>query len=139
MSPRDAVGATIYLVAGGIRQRGDVISGGSYASSNDLRVHFGLGTSTAVEGVEIHWPSGAVERLKLPAVDRFYSVDARREAEKAVSAGPNDSSSHYILGRIYQRIGKGDLAREQFRITEQLIQAKSASLGNGMASSISQH
>jgi tetratricopeptide (TPR) repeat protein len=71
------------------------------------------------------------------ALNRFE--DARREAEKAVSADPNDSSSHYILGRIYQRIGKGDLAREQFRITEQLIQAKSASPGNGMASSISQH
>jgi hypothetical protein len=74
-SPRDAIGATVYLVAGGIRQRGDVISGGSYASSNDLRLHFGLGTSTTVEGIEIRWPSGAVERLKLPAVDRFYSVE----------------------------------------------------------------
>jgi hypothetical protein len=77
-SPRDAVGATVYLVAGGIRQRGDVISGGSYASSNDLRLHFGLGKSTEVEGVEIHWPSGAIERLKLLAVDRFYSVEEGR-------------------------------------------------------------
>ena len=42
-SPRDAVGATVYLNAGGIRQRGDVISGGSYLSSNDYRLHFGLG------------------------------------------------------------------------------------------------
>lgn len=65
--------------------------------------------------------------------------DARREAEKAVSADPNDSSSHYILGRIYQRTGKTNLAREQFRITEQLIQAKSASPGNGMGSGRSQH
>ena len=45
-SPRDAVGATVYLQAGGIRQRGDVLSGGSYLSSNDLRVHFGLGDGT---------------------------------------------------------------------------------------------
>jgi len=71
------------------------------------------------------------------ALNRFE--DARGEAEKAVSTDPKDSSSHYMLGRIYQRIGKGDLAREQFRITEQLIQAKSASPGSGMASSISQH
>ena len=42
-SPRDAVGATVYLTAGGMRQRGDVLSGGSYLSSNDPRVHFGLG------------------------------------------------------------------------------------------------
>ena len=40
--PRDAVGATVYLTTGGIRQRGSVLSGGSCLSSNDLRVHFGL-------------------------------------------------------------------------------------------------
>ena len=45
-SPRDAVGATVYLAANGMRQRGDVLSGGSYLSSNDLRVHFGLGDAT---------------------------------------------------------------------------------------------
>jgi hypothetical protein len=77
-SPRDAIGATVYLTAGGLRQRGDVISGGSYASSNDFRVHFGLGEATKVESVEIHWPSGAVERLALPAVDRYYSVEEGR-------------------------------------------------------------
>jgi hypothetical protein len=77
-SPRDAVGATVYLSAGGMRQRGDVISGGSYASSNDLRVHFGIGAAAAVDNVEIHWPSGAVEKLSLPAVDRIYSVEEGR-------------------------------------------------------------
>ena len=85
-SPRDAIGATVYLVAGGIRQRGDVISGGSYASSNDLRVHFGLGETTKVDGVEIHWPSRAVERLALPDVDRFYSL----EEGKGIVSGPAD-------------------------------------------------
>jgi enediyne biosynthesis protein E4 len=77
-SPRDAIGAAVYLVAGGMRQRADVISGGSYASSNDLRVHFGLGETANVNSIEIHWPSGTVERLILPAVDRFYSVEERR-------------------------------------------------------------
>jgi enediyne biosynthesis protein E4 len=74
-SPRDAVGASVYLTAGGIRQRGDVISGGSYASSNDFRLHFGLGSSTKIEDVEIHWPGGAVQHLNLPSVDCFYSVE----------------------------------------------------------------
>ncbi len=73
-SPRDAVGATVYLKAGGVRQRGDVLSGGSYLSSNDLRVHFGLGDNAGVESVEIHWPSGAKESMKLPAFDRIYTV-----------------------------------------------------------------
>ncbi len=74
-SPRDAVGATVYLTAGGMRQRGDVLSGGSYLSSNDMRVHFGLGDAGFVDGVEVHWPSGAVEKLKLPALDRIYTVE----------------------------------------------------------------
>jgi hypothetical protein len=73
-SPRDAVGATVYLTAGGNRQRGDVLSGGSYLSQNDMRVHFGLGAATRIDAVEIHWPSGAKEMVKLPAVDRFYTV-----------------------------------------------------------------
>jgi hypothetical protein len=74
-SPRDAVGATVYLTAGGIRQRGDVLSGGSYLSSNDFRVHFGLGDVASVDHVEIHWPSGAQEQLKLSAVDRILTVE----------------------------------------------------------------
>ncbi|HKI11803.1 MAG TPA: CRTAC1 family protein [Candidatus Acidoferrum sp.] len=73
-SPRDAVGATVYLTANGIRQRGDVLSGGSYLSSNDFRVHFGLGDATTIDNVEIHWPSGVVEQVKLPAVDRIFTV-----------------------------------------------------------------
>jgi enediyne biosynthesis protein E4 len=77
-SPRDAVGATVYLTAGGTRQRGDVISGGSYASSNDFRIHFGLGDIPKVDSVEIRWPSGAVERLNISTVDRFYSIEEGR-------------------------------------------------------------
>ncbi len=74
-SPRDAVGATVYLNADGIRQREDVLSGGSYLSSNDMRVHFGLGDATDAGTAEIHWPSGAGETIKLPAVDRIFTVE----------------------------------------------------------------
>jgi hypothetical protein len=73
--PRDAVGATVYLTAGGIRQRGDVLSGGSFMSSNDQRVHFGLGDATAVDKVEIHWPGGEVKNVHLPAVDRIFTIE----------------------------------------------------------------
>jgi len=74
-SPRDAVGATIYLSAGGMRQREDVISGASYLSNNDMRAHFGLGDNATVDQVEIHWPSGAVEKLRLPSTDRIFTVE----------------------------------------------------------------
>jgi len=73
-SPRDAVGATVYLTANGMRQREDVMSGGSYISSNDQRAHFGLGDATDAGTAEIHWPSGQVEKVKLPAEDRIFTI-----------------------------------------------------------------
>jgi hypothetical protein len=73
-SPRDAVGATVYLTANGLRQREDVMSGGSYISSNDQRAHFGLGDETDAGSTEIHWPSGTREMVKLPAVDRIFTI-----------------------------------------------------------------
>jgi hypothetical protein len=73
-SPRDAVGATVYLTANGMRQREDVMSGGSYISSNDQRPHFGLGDATDPGTAEIHWPSGTKETIKLPAADRIYAI-----------------------------------------------------------------
>jgi enediyne biosynthesis protein E4 len=72
--PRDAIGAKVFVNAGGARQRGDVFSGASYASSSDLRLHFGLGSTTKVKKVEIHWPSGKREEIVVPAVDRILTV-----------------------------------------------------------------
>src|SRR5262249_55279981 len=48
-SPRDAIGAKVFITSGDVRQRGDVFSGGSYASSSDMRLHFGLGAATKVD------------------------------------------------------------------------------------------
>jgi enediyne biosynthesis protein E4 len=73
-SPRDAVGTTVYLAANGLRQRQDVISGESYVSTNDPRLHFGLGDATDAGTAEIHWPSGAKETVKLPAVDHIFTI-----------------------------------------------------------------
>jgi len=73
-SPRDAVGATVYLTANTIKQRGDVVSGGSYESTNDLRVHFGLGDATVIDAVEVHWPSGARERFSVSHVDQIVPL-----------------------------------------------------------------
>jgi enediyne biosynthesis protein E4 len=73
-SPRDAIGTKVFVTSGGIRQRADVFSGGSYASTSDPRVHFGLGSSPKVDKVEILWPSGVKEEVAIPAVDRIFTV-----------------------------------------------------------------
>jgi len=73
-SPRDAIGAKIFLTAGGFRQRADVFSGGSYASSSDQRLHFGLGAAKKVDKVEIDWPDGNKQEISVPSIDRIYTV-----------------------------------------------------------------
>jgi hypothetical protein len=72
--PRDAVGATAYVTANQMRQRGDVLSGGSYISTSDPRLHFGLGDATSVEGIEVHWPGGKVEKFSTAGVDRTVTL-----------------------------------------------------------------
>jgi hypothetical protein len=62
-SNRDGIGSAVKVVAGDLTQYDRVRTGGSFCSSNDMRLHFGLGERQAVDTVEIHWPSGLVDRL----------------------------------------------------------------------------
>ncbi len=78
-SNRDGIGARIRVIAGGSEQVKEVRSGSSYLSQNALRVHFGLGTHTRVNRVEIRWPSGVKQVLEGVAADQFLTV---REPEK---------------------------------------------------------
>jgi enediyne biosynthesis protein E4 len=73
-SNRLALNARVKIVAGGMTQTSWVLSGGSYLSQNDLRVHFGLGSATKIDSVEVHWPSGAVDTMHNLEADRFYSI-----------------------------------------------------------------
>jgi enediyne biosynthesis protein E4 len=74
-SPRDATGAVVYVTAGKLRQRGEVVSGGSYASQNDPCPLFGLGAATRVDRLEVHWPSGAIETFDAPALDKTITLN----------------------------------------------------------------
>jgi hypothetical protein len=72
VSNRMALNARVRIVAGGVTQTEEIHSGGSYLSQNDTRVHFGLGTATKIDSLEIIWPSGKVEKLNNLATDKFY-------------------------------------------------------------------
>lgn len=74
-APRDAIGAKVYVTVNGQRQRSDVMSGGSFESSNDFRLHFGLAQSTKVDKVEIEWPDGNKETVSPASVDRYFTVE----------------------------------------------------------------
>jgi enediyne biosynthesis protein E4 len=46
------------------------------------RVHFGLGAATAVEAIEIHWPSGKKQTVAVTGVDRILTVEEGKEASE---------------------------------------------------------
>jgi hypothetical protein len=73
-SPRDAVGAKVFLTVDGIRQRADVLSGASYASTSDPRLHFGVGSAKKIDKLEINWPDGTVEAPPVPTIDRMLTI-----------------------------------------------------------------
>jgi hypothetical protein len=73
-SNRLALNARVRATAGDLVQLGEVFSGGSYLSQNDLRIHFGLGAHDRVDKAEIIWPTGKVETLTNLAADKFYTV-----------------------------------------------------------------
>ncbi|MBI1792266.1 MAG: CRTAC1 family protein [Acidobacteria bacterium] len=79
-SNRDGIGARLRLVsASGAEQHAFASAAGSYLSSSDRRVHFGLGKSTTVKLLEVTWPSGRLQRLENFPADRILTV---REPEK---------------------------------------------------------
>ena len=77
-----ALNARVRAIAGDLVQMGEVLSGGSYLSQHDLRIHFGLGNHARVDQAEVLWPNGKREVLTNLAADHFYVV---REGEGVVS------------------------------------------------------
>ena len=73
-SNRNAIGARIEIEAGGRKQVGEVRSGGSYLSQDDLRIHFGLGEATKVDRVRIRWPNGNTQDFGDFETDRYVTI-----------------------------------------------------------------
>jgi hypothetical protein len=89
-SNRLALNARVRATAGDLVQLSEVISGGSYLSQNDLRIHFGLGEHESVDKTKVFWPDGRVETLTNLIADRFYSV---REGAGVVSSRPPEADN----------------------------------------------
>lgn len=87
-SNRSGIGARIQCVTGRHQQIDEVRSGGSYASQNDLRVHFGLGQARKADRVEVRWPSGQADVLENVAADQLVFVEEGKGLVKQVSFRP---------------------------------------------------
>jgi len=77
-SNRDAISAEVKVVTARGIQMATVTTAGSYLSSSDKRVHFGLGPETTAQKVEIRWPSGILQTLRDVKADQILAVDEPR-------------------------------------------------------------
>jgi tetratricopeptide (TPR) repeat protein len=73
-SNRDAVGARVTISSDGRRQVAQRHGGGSYLSASDPRLHFGLGEARRVDGIEVRWPSGRLDRYAPLEADAAYHL-----------------------------------------------------------------
>jgi hypothetical protein len=83
-SNRSAIGARVVVRYGGKVQAQEVLSGCSFLSCNDPRLHFGLGDAKAAD-IEVHWPSGLVERIHSAAANQLLTL---REGSGQVKGRP---------------------------------------------------
>jgi hypothetical protein len=98
-SNKAAIGARAIVTVGETTQIGEVRSGSSYLSQNDLRLHFGLGDAVAVSSVQIIWPSGKRETYKDLTADFIYTiVEGSGISERSPFAGKSAATGARIAG-----------------------------------------
>jgi hypothetical protein len=73
-SNRSAIGAHLELHWQGRKQAQVVAAATGFSAQNQRRVHYGLGTATAVDRVIIRWPSGVTQTIEKPAIDQLHRV-----------------------------------------------------------------
>lgn len=73
-SNRTAIGAQIAVTAAGRRQVREVLGAASYISQSDLRQHFGLGSASHIDLLEVQWPSGQLDTARNLTADHFITV-----------------------------------------------------------------
>jgi len=73
-SNRDAIGARITLTAGGLTQIREIDGGNGYAGQSSKRAHFGIGKASKIDSVQIHWPSGLVEKIDGVAMNKINKI-----------------------------------------------------------------
>jgi hypothetical protein len=86
-SNRSAVGARVNVRSGNRSQIGEVMSGGSYYSHNDLRLHFGLGGLNKVDVLEIAWPSGQKDTIANIDANQVIEIEEGKGLSGAKPSG----------------------------------------------------
>jgi len=73
-SNRLALNARVWVTSGGKTQMAEVLSGSSYLSQSDVRLHFGLGSAGKLDQVRVRWPDGTTQTFHDLAANTFYRI-----------------------------------------------------------------
>lgn len=73
-TPKDALGSTVYVTTGKLRQRFDLVSGAGYASQNEQIIHIGLGTADRIDGLEVLWANGQSENISVNKINTLLTI-----------------------------------------------------------------
>ena len=94
----EAIGARVRVTTGTRTQMRDIKAGSSYLSQNDLRAHFGLGTATTVERLEVQWPSGERETIRDVAVNQIVTIqEGKGVTARTRSSAERLSTAEFLL------------------------------------------
>ncbi len=100
-SNKAAIGARAVVTTGEGVQIGEIRSGSSYLSQNDLRLHFGLGDTTSISSVRILWPSGKDEIFKNLPGDFIYTIvegsGITERSPLAISSAPSAAKQAVVV------------------------------------------
>jgi hypothetical protein len=84
-SNRAAIGARVVVTTAKMTQIDEVRGGGSYNSTNDTRLHFGLGTDAIMKKVQVRWPSGLNQQFVELSADAIYEITEGQPVKKVTT------------------------------------------------------
>lgn len=82
-TPKDAIGSTVFVTTGKLRQRFDVTSGAGYASQNEQLIHVGLGDAAKIDALEIVWANGETQTVSVEKLNQLITVRQESGAKAA--------------------------------------------------------
>lgn len=81
-SNRMGIGARVTVFTRAMEQVDEVRGGGGYNSSNDTRLHFGLGQAATMDRIEVRWPSGLKQEFQNVSADTIYEINEEQGLRK---------------------------------------------------------
>jgi hypothetical protein len=98
-SSRDAIGAQVRLAIAGKTMLRQVEAGSGFASEVMQPIHFGLGSATRIEALEIRWPSGRVQKFDGPQASSWINsqIQITEGASQASEVVPDQTPARALV------------------------------------------